>query len=186
MDMTRALSLWGLCLTATLLAAGVEGRVATSTCPAATPRGSAKFRATRAADLAGTFDLVLVLPWSAHWDSVQRAVLVLRPPDPTTPALRWELADSTRRVVGEQPAMWGYLAERTALYGAGSTSPDPARPGARLTAGGQLVIGQGRYSGSVALQVTHVTPTGFRGTWHPPPTITPGEPERGYFCANRR
>jgi hypothetical protein len=141
---------------------------------------------TRAADLTGTFDLVLMPPQSGAADSARHAVLVLRRPDPVVPALRVELADTTRRVAGEQPVLWGYLTDGTQLFWTRAAPPNPARPDARLTAEGQLLIGQARNGGVLALQVTHLTPTGFRGEWLPPPTITPRPPERGQFCATRR
>ena len=180
-----------LCLCASVLmvaplAVGAAQRAPAITCPAAVPRGSSRFHGTGAVGLAGTFDLVLVPPASEFADSVRHAVLVLRPADPAMPALRVELADTTRHIVGEQPALWGYLADGTQLYSTRAAPANPARPDARVTEDGQLLIGHARNGGVLSLQVTHVTPTGFLGRWLPPPTITPHAPQHGRFCAVRR
>jgi hypothetical protein len=184
--MTRWLSCWFLALVMTPIAASAAQEAPADLCSAARAGRTPRFNVSRAADLVGTFDIALVPPPSPAADSTLHAVIVLRRPDPSVPAMRVGLADSARRVVGEQPLLWGHLSEGTQLYGARSGPPDPAYPTVRLANDGRLVIGDPRYGGAIALSVTHVGAGGFRGEWQPPPTIWPMAETRGYFCAARR
>lgn len=79
--MIRQLLLCASGLIAAPLAVGAAQTAPGITCSPVVPRGSSRFLGTRAADLAGTFDVVLVPPASEFTDSARHAVLVLRPPD---------------------------------------------------------------------------------------------------------
>jgi hypothetical protein len=161
------------------------------------PAAGTPFDSTRAGELQGEYDLILVSTWASETGESLRGRLHLEPTD--TLHRFHERSPFGSRPVSARP-LWGWAAfpppHINVPWGADPASHDPDHPGVLVHAPGHIELGvwRGLDGSSVTLRVERVTPAGFSGRWGSDLGDIRATDENGrvlpnpngYFCALRR